>query len=479
MTDSEGAESEGFLSAYVPAATEAGPARARPPWRKAGIAIGVVVALVAGLFGLASLNSDGGQDSPEAAVRKLVDALENEDVLGALEAIVSGERAVLRGRIKEVAGQLRRLGILDDRLDLGHVPGADVTVQGLRLNTERLGDDVAAVRAESGTARLRIKGEELPLGPLLKDVVEDPGSISSPPPADLSEDDVMLVAVRRDGHWFVSFGYTIAELARRDGGAPVPKFGRGIAPKGAASPEAAVREVAAAAAGLDVRRLIELTPPGEADALHDYGPLFMPGAERVVASLREEGVRAEMPVLDLEVESSGDGEARVTLKRLVVNVVTGDDRFSFNYDGRCVSLSGSEGELLPRFCRDDRNEQMPFSKSSFSYFTLSSVERDGDWFVSPTGSVLDAVLVSLRALEREELARVVREQPFALFFLFFPSPFLLGGITVDGSSGSSEEAVTAVPPAVSVAPAPRPTPTPTTGRGQEVPQQPPPRAQAP
>lgn len=434
MTDP--GQSEGDLESYVPPAPEA-PPPSGPPWRKAGIAIGVVVALVAGLFGLAAITSDGGQGSPEAAVQKLVDALENEDVLGALEAVVPAERAVLKGRVIELGTQLRRLGIVDERLDLAHVPGADLTVEGLKLKAESLADDVAVVRAEAGTARLRVKGAELPIGPLLKGLVGDPTSISSPPPGDLAEGDAILVAVRRDGDWFVSLGYTVAEMARRDAGGPVPKFGRGVTPKGASSPEAAVRELAAAAAALDLRRAIELTPPGEADALHDYAPLFLPVAEQTVAGLRQDGVRAEVPTLDLDVDSTGTGDARVTIKRLAVNVTTAEGRYAFDYDGRCAKATGPDGVVFPPFCRDGAvSEATPFAGAVFSYFQLTVVERGGEWFVSPAGSVLDAILGSLRGLERDELAKVVEKEPYALFSLFFPSPFLYG--FAGGVSSDSE-----------------------------------------
>ena len=434
MSGPEGSEAD--LEAYVPAAPQSPDGTARPPWRKAGIAIGVVVALVAGLFGLAAITSDGGEDSPEAAVQKLVDAIENEDVLGALEALVPAERAVLRGRVTELGDQLRRLGIVDESLDLGGIAGADVTVQNLELQTERLADDVAAVRATKGTVGLRIKGEELPIGPLLKGLVEDPSAISSPPPADLTGEDVVLVAVRRDGKWFVSLGYTMAELARREGGDDVPKFGEGVTPKGASSAEAAVRELAEAAVAFDVRRAVELTPPGEADALHDYAPLFLPAAERVMADLREEGFRVEIPTLDLDVTSgSGDGEAVVTVKSLKVKVTStesstgegeGEDEFLFDYDGRCVKMSGLFGADLPPLCREDENEFQPFAGAAFSYFQLTVVEHGGSWFVSPTRSVLDGMLGSLRVLERDKLASEVKDRPFGLFYLFFPTPLIYG-----------------------------------------------------
>ncbi|HVE46711.1 MAG TPA: hypothetical protein VNA57_08190 [Acidimicrobiales bacterium] len=405
----------------------------------------MVVALVAGLFGLAALTSDGGEDSPESAVQKLVDALVNEDVLGALEALVPAERAVLRGRTVELGDQLRRLGIVDERLDLAHVAGADLTVEGLELGSERLSDDIAAVRATKGSIRLRVSGEELPIGPLLKDLVADPGSISSPPPADLSGGEVVLVAVRRDGDWFVSLGYTAAELARRDSGAEVPKFGHGVVPKGASSPEDAVRQVAAAAAAFDVRRVIELTPPGEADALHDYAPLFLPAADRAVAEMRDQGVQAEVPTLELESGPNKEGETRVTIKRLTVKVTSGQEPFVFDYDGRCVKIDGLLEDGLPPMCRDAESEDQPFSEAAFSYFDLTTVERGGSWFVSPTGSLLDAMLDTLRALEREKLAEVVKKQPYSLFYLLYPTPFLYGSamFTGGGSFESGEETVSA------------------------------------
>ena len=415
----------------------------RPPprtasWRRAATAIGVVVALVAGLFGVAALTSDGGSDSPEAAVTRLVEALEHEDVLGALAALVPAERALLRDRVVQLSQELGRLGIIDADLDLNRVPGADLSVEGLELETGQLAEDVAVVRASAGTARLHLRGAELPIGPVLDGLVEDAERIPSPDPADLTGDHTLLVAVRRDGNWFVSLGYTVAELARREAGGPVPSFGRGVEPRGAPSPEAAVRRLAAAGAALDVRGAIELAPPGEGDALHDYAPLFLPGAERAVSALRAQGVSAAVPTLELKVDG-GDGEALVTVERIAVEVESQDGRFRFEYDGRCISITAPDGSVVPPQCRDDEDPENPFRNSTFTYFQLTTVERGGAWFVSPTGSIIDAMLRTMRVFERDQLAQIVQKSPFALFLLFSANPLFYGERLLAGGHGGNEE----------------------------------------
>ncbi len=118
---------EDDLGPYVPAPPASGPDRPRRG-AKVAVAAGLAVALVAGVLALANLTSSGGTATPEDAVRKLVDAVAAKDMLGALEALVPAEREVLRDRVVDLAGELGRLGILDDKIDLGQVPGADIAV---------------------------------------------------------------------------------------------------------------------------------------------------------------------------------------------------------------------------------------------------------------------------------------------------------------------------------------------------------------
>ena len=97
--------------------------------------------------------------------------------------------------------------------------------------------------------------------------------------ATLFVDTATLVTIKDGDGWHVSLWYSVAEAARKDAGKPAPEFGQGVEAKGADSPEAAVEELFASMGTLDVRRMIELTPPDEMAALHDYAPLFLDDAE--------------------------------------------------------------------------------------------------------------------------------------------------------------------------------------------------------
>lgn len=275
MTEATGSERpEGELESYVPAnpaETSPDAPRRRRTATTVALGIGVAVAVVAGVVALATLTSDGGSATPEAAVRKMADAVANEDVLGALDALVPAEREVVRDRLFDITAELGRLGVLEDKVDLAHVRGADVTVSGLELTTEPLSDDLAAVLVTGGSAGLSFTPADLPAGPLFDDFLRSPEPVRDTTPLG-DDDDVRVVTVREGGDWFVSLGYTLAESVRRDSDAGELRVDKAVTPKGAGSPERAVEEFAAAAAALDTRRLVELAAPGESAALQTYAP---------------------------------------------------------------------------------------------------------------------------------------------------------------------------------------------------------------
>ena len=98
------------------------PSRTGPAARwTVGIAIAALLA--AGGFALAYLQPQA--NTPEEAVRSLVTAITDEDVLGALDALAPSERDLLRDTLVDVTGELRRLDVLDDDADLSGVRGVD------------------------------------------------------------------------------------------------------------------------------------------------------------------------------------------------------------------------------------------------------------------------------------------------------------------------------------------------------------------
>ena len=419
MTEESGSERpDGELESYVPgtpAGTGGGDGEA-PRRRKAttvAVGIGVVVAMVAGVAALATLNSDGGSGTPEAAVRKMADAVANEDVLGALDALVPGERAVMRDRLFEITAELGRLGLLEDKVDLGHVPGADLSIEGLELTTEPLSDDVAAVLVTGGTAGLKVTPADLPAGPVVRDLIDAPDTITDTTPLG-NDDDVRVVTVREGGDWFVSLGYTWAEAIRRDSDAGELQPDKAVSPKGAATPEAAVEEFARAAADLDARRLVELAAPGEAAALQTYAPLFLEEATQWADDIHADGVKATIDQLELSSKESGD-VAQVKIERLAVGLSTRDTRSVYTFDGECFrfeepdpSDEPDESDASNALCRTDENFSA-VERTMFEGFTLTVVRHDGAWYISPIGTQLDTTLAALRSLDRAEIEAAFKE----------------------------------------------------------------------
>jgi hypothetical protein len=411
---------------WVPPPPETTASRSGAGGRVAALVVGL--ALLLGGVGFAVARAGGnGPDSPEAAVQALLDAVADEDVIGVLQAMPAGERRAIQDPLQDISDELVRLGVLDDSFRLDGIAGVDVSFEGIELEVEDLGDGIAAVHLVGGTAHGAIVPEELPLGVPLLDLIERlTGEPVEIPPASGSSDvepdgadEVPLVAVRDGGSWRVSLGYTIAEAARRDAGAPLPAFGGGVTPNGADSPEAAVRELVEAGFDLDVRRVIELMPPGEMSALHDYAPLFLDELEREARDHAPEVGRLD---LDLVADTSGD-VALVRVERLDVEVTVDDTDLRFGIDGDEVSFSVDDGEVTVHFdgecvtyeddwsgleeeCFGDLGD-LPFDLGdSLDHLAVTTVRVDGQWYVSPVRTTLGLMAEGLGALPDDALEHI-------------------------------------------------------------------------
>lgn len=366
--------------------------------------IGVLALLAGGVFGAVFLAGED-EGTPEQAVQRLFDAIADEDVLGVLAALPPSERDPLRDNLPDIADELERLGILSDDFDLGKVRGVDLGFENMRFTTTSLADGVAAVRITAGNASYRVVPRELPLGDFVTDLIGDelPSKAqtgSEPINADPSDD--TIVAVREGDRWYVSLNYTIAEAARVSSGRPVPKFGNELQPKGESSPEGAVESLLRAGLALDVQRVIELLPPDEGRALRDYSPLFLPEAKEGLAQL---DFRAE--VRSLELAANRDGErATVDLESIDVTFTAEGESGGFAFDGKCVTVSGpdvppGEGRLCPE------DAEGPQALTGFASRVpaqgLVAVQRGGAWYVSPTRTVLESILGTLKAVQRSDL----------------------------------------------------------------------------
>jgi hypothetical protein len=86
---------------------------------------------------------------------------------------------------------------------------------------------------------------------------------------------IRVATVKRDGNWYVSVFYSIADNAVHAAGLPNPTAADVIEPKGYASPEEAANAMVEAGSTGDLRTIIAMLPPDEMGAMHDYGQLIL------------------------------------------------------------------------------------------------------------------------------------------------------------------------------------------------------------
>jgi hypothetical protein len=393
---------------------EAQPDRA-PRGRRIAVGLGVIAVVAGGLFAVLSLGSES--NSPEDPVRAMFEAAERGDLLGVLEQLDPGERDTIRQPLLDIADELDRLEVLKDP-DLGGISGIDLQVDDLQLDSRRVFDDVARVSITDGKGRIHVDVSDLPLGPFVRDLLGEANNEVADESESLASEDAddFVATVRRDGKWYVSIGYSIAEQAR--GGTPFEQLGASVTARGADTPDGAVREMLEAGAALDVRRVLELLSPEEFGAAQDYAGLFLPGLESEIAGVRDE-VGVSIATLDLEAETDGD-QSLVTIKKIEAEGHTEFNAFSFR-DG-CFKMSG-EDVSPTELCPEDRPTDA-LGLTPFGFFgaragdveppQLSFADKQapvgfvttrvaGKWYVSPVRTVLVDLVAIMRLVQRSDL----------------------------------------------------------------------------
>ena len=385
--------------------------------RRIGVALAAVAVVAGGLFAALSLSSES--NSPDDPVRAMFESAEKGDVLGVLEQLDPGERDAIRQPLIDIVGELNRLEVLKDA-DLGKISGLELHVDDLKLTTDRLGDGVARIKIAGGTGSYRVEVAKLPLGRFVRDLLGDSNNEVNSGSDSLksTSDNDFVATVRRGDRWYVSIGYSIAEQARGD--RPFDQMGPALDAKGADSPEDAVRQMIQAGAGLDVRRMLELLPPDEMAAVHEYAGLFLAEAESGAADARAD-THITIPTLELDSDTHGD-EALVTIKKIEVEAQGEFGTFSVK-DG-CFHFSGEDipaRDLCPGDNPTDALGVTPFGlfgdptqvtppKLSFTGKTarvgIVTTKVDGQWYVSPVRTVLDDLVAVMRLAEPHDLDEI-------------------------------------------------------------------------
>jgi len=424
---------------------------ARPGRKRRGL-LAAVVAVALLLAGLAVtvmvLRQDdgGGAGNPQDAVTGVIDSLEKGDLLGVLDGLAPSERDVIRDYVQDSVKEGKRLGLLDENVDLSNVPGLGFSADGLRTSVERVTDDIANVALVGGTVRIAPDVSALPYGAAIDRFLEATGGkpeALEPEEVDLASLDQppLLTAVREDGRWYASIAYTIAEdwRANADAAAPDPKGAIGA--RGAASPEAAVEALLAAVGDSDAKAAIEVLDPREMQVLHDYGSLIPEASGgdgqdllkvKVVDWKWERAdVRGGVKVIPTKVVVEGEvafgdglfgeitGEAtkmRITLERTAGPCV----QWRFERGADVEEDNACAADLREALVRD---AEVPPEVADIAIKEVSAlatvgivtVQRDGQWFVSPLRTLGDLSLVQTKALTPQDIDTLTQAISDGLF----------------------------------------------------------------
>jgi hypothetical protein len=393
------------------------------------VSVAVVVLLVAGVVAVTALTSPAA-NTPEDAVQGLLTAAGNGDALGVLDHVDPAERDALTSFMTNSTQDLARLGVLAPGIDLHHVPGVSATFTVQATHTD-LRPGLATVEVTGGTVHLHVDASQLPLGSFLRQhagkALAAVGVKDTTSPLHLHG---AIATVQRGGTWYVSLGYTVAEAARRSANLPLPDPAAAVPAVGAPTAEGAVDDFLHAAASLDVQRLVELTPPDEMQALHEYAPLFLPKAKDELS--RVGSVSITITSLTLAGAPVSDGEL-VTVKSIGLHASVGGRTLDLAPGQKCPTITGGTPAGISEACGAAGTGQQPpglggvFNslQGAKPQVGFIAVQEGGSWYVSPTRTVLGDLEAVLHALPSDFLS--------TLAGMFNPGP-LLGSLHVTTSA---------------------------------------------
>jgi len=428
-----------------------------PRWLGRGFAVAAAAVLLGG-GGYLAINAgadDGGGDSPRRALDGVLAAIANEDLIGAAEFVEPSERATLIDTGFEVVEELIRLEVFDDSLDLSAVDGFDFEFDDIEISVVEIRPGMAHLFIESGTASAAIDGEAIPLGPLVTDRVEaDDLAISESTTEEISRNEFPIVALERNGRWYLSLWYSVAENALLETGTSRPGVSQRLAEIGADTPERAVENFMGALEHLDLATMIGMLDPQEASALYDYAPAFIDDAQneadRFLDDMRLEGWFWEIVDLRLSADTDGslstvfidalafeasgpDSSLDVSFSpgRMDLSFVSPDLVLDYTVEGDCFTLTYEDDyeRDTQTMCTDELLADAGLSTLNMGAFGgLNSVDEvglvvrnvAGRWYISPVRTGSRMTLEAMRTLDAEALADTVDS-----FIGFFEDPFAL------------------------------------------------------
>lgn len=408
----------------------------------------------------------GGSATPEASATKLVTSLAQADSLSIYGALAPSEFKLFEPSAKKLSEVTVKGSEHSAEQMLSELRGAvTVTTKDLKTETDSIAEGVERVTFTDGT--ITFSGDEDKVVDIVMGYAEESfgdtlseeqlreaeedlrDSLDLPYTVDFRElssemrgsglDGVSLVSVQEGGKWFVSPLMTYADYIylsfanNSDGGAA--KLGdRVVDGKPSKSPEDAAKDLTKAVVDgvndgfrdrADVTAIAERLPLAERRLLSIYGTETLP----MMASGNPLGDGALKVIEDSFSSEQKDGQARITIEKLALGVVSedqGEQLFNgVTITGLCAetrsewmapdygSFDFSDGDSSVKYEKQDSTSSGCLDDSRIAKdlgldgVDLIALGEDGGWFVSPLGTLADAMsIVTDRVVELAEDGRL-------------------------------------------------------------------------
>jgi hypothetical protein len=381
------------------------------------VVAGLLATAVVGTLVFRSISQSGGAGDPESAVQRLADAVTAEDPVAAIAALDPSEVRTLGQFYKDTQTQAEKLGLTEDDKAFG---GVDLRLEGLEYEVEKLGDDVAKVTVTDGELHWDVETEDF--GPLVRDGVDedqydDSGSVDQKElryqrDGDDTDRDPFIMVVKRNGGWYVSPFFTLAEYVVDIGGFQKGDFDEEMKGKATAeSPEDAVRDLADAVEKVDAGEVIDVLA-SDADVLRAYRGAITEAFETSLADCEDDcatDVEVSIDELELSSETVGADSAKVTITKASGSATYTDEdgdpaESAFDYDGTCITVT-DKGDTEEPACFDEQTERFGLDATF-----LMAVKEDGRWAVSPVATYLEYGRLVVESLDDNLMRRVAGTQ---------------------------------------------------------------------
>ncbi len=269
--------------------------------------VGVVFLVVVLSIAISGVTGErGGAEGPEAAVAELVEALNNEDIVAALSVMAPSEVGTLGDMYPNLVEFLVETETLEKE---NWLAGVDFEVVGLETRGRELYPGVALVEIRDGTLSMAIDpavadpivaeiwGAERQvtieeLRDQMRELDERPELVESreaiegmvgipvdePLSAHAPRDGVFLMTVKRDGRWYVSPFYTVAEYARQILDLPPADYSlsREDAAPGAQSPSGVINDAVDVINSYTIEQHLKALLDGDPDMMFAPFSAFAP-----------------------------------------------------------------------------------------------------------------------------------------------------------------------------------------------------------